>query len=146
LIVIPQWFRRKGIGLSLAGLLLLAACDTTPTPTSIPPASTPTPAPATATVAPPTATVAPPATDTAVPPPTPSAAAPTAPPTTTTTRGGPTPGGTGWEHILTGSGDVRVLEQAPGTPGTLYAAGEKFYRSTDGGQTWTALTPGFTVS
>jgi photosystem II stability/assembly factor-like uncharacterized protein len=146
LIVISQWFRRQGIGLGLAGLLLLAACDTTPTPTSIPPASTPTPAPATATVAPPTATVAPPATDTAIPPPTPSAAAPTAPPTTTTTRGGPTPGGTGWEHILTGSGDVRVLAQAPGTPGTLYAAGEKFYRSTDGGQTWTELTPGFAVS
>jgi photosystem II stability/assembly factor-like uncharacterized protein len=144
LIVIPQWFRRKGIGLGLAGLLLLAACDTTPTPTPIPPASTPTSVPATATVAPPTATVAPPATDTAVPP-TPSVAVPTAPPATATTGSGPTPGGTSWEHILTGSGDVRVLEQAPGTPGTLYAAGEKFYRSTDSGATWTKL-PGTGVT
>ena len=144
--MIQQWLRRKGIALGLAGLLLLAACDTTPTPTPIPPAPTATGFPATATVAlAPTDTPVPAPTDTAAPP-TPSAVVPTPPPATATTGGGPTPGGSGWQHVLADNTEVRALVQAPGTPGTLYAGGEKFYRSTDSGQTWTALNPGFAVS
>jgi photosystem II stability/assembly factor-like uncharacterized protein len=137
--MIHSALRRLLPGPILAGLLLLGACDTTPTPTPIPPAATATSLPATP---PPVATdtAAPAPTDTAVPSPTPSAAVPTAPPATAS------PGGPTWQHVLTGTTDVRVLAGAPGTPNIIYAGGEQFHRSTDGGQTWTTLTPGFAIS
>jgi photosystem II stability/assembly factor-like uncharacterized protein len=41
---------------------------------------------------------------------------------------------------------VRVLVQAPGGSNILYAGGEKFHRTADGGHTWTTLTPGFAIN
>jgi photosystem II stability/assembly factor-like uncharacterized protein len=65
---------------------------------------------------------------------------PTGPPTTAT------PGGAPWQHVLAENTDIRALAGAPGTPDTLYAGGDTFYRSTDGGQTWTPRTAGFLIS
>jgi hypothetical protein len=52
-----------------------------------------------------------------------------------------TDGGATWNNTLTGA-SILSMEMKPGTPGTLYASGKYFFRSTDKGLTWTMITSG----
>ena len=190
--------RRALAGLGLAGLVLLAACDSTasttvpiapsptatlsdngsptpaptdttapvptdtalpPAPTDIaaPPAPTDTTAPAptnpplelptvTPVVVAPTDTAVPPApTDTTVPPP-PAPTDTTAPPpptaapvTTDTPAGGPR----AWQAV---SGPQKVQTLISRGTRLYAAAGDGVYTSSDGGQSWTALTRAFAAT
>ena len=52
-----------------------------------------------------------------------------------------TDGGGSWATSLSGK-SIRELVIDPITPSNLYAAGDNFYRSTDAGASWTALSLG----
>lgn len=49
-------------------------------------------------------------------------------------------GGTNWSRTQTGS--MRDVEFKPGDPNTVYACTDEFYKSTDGGQTFSKITVG----
>ncbi len=53
-------------------------------------------------------------------------------------------GGTTWTQELAVS--MKDAEFMPGTPNTVYACGTTFYKSTDGGVTWTNITTGVPAS
>ncbi len=146
-------------GLSLAGMLLLAACGTpAPTPTAIAPTAAPA-ATSTVPAAPPTDTAVPPAptdtavppapTDTAVPPaPTDTAAPPTAtqPPAPATVTPAPTTApAASWQLVAAAVKDPSAALTSGSPPATVYAGGTGVLRSTDAGQTWAALTTAFPV-
>jgi PKD repeat protein/photosystem II stability/assembly factor-like uncharacterized protein len=52
----------------------------------------------------------------------------------------------GATFTLVQAGAFKDMEYKPGDPNTVYACGTEFYRSTNGGQTWTKVTGGFTAA